>query len=783
MGEVIVKEKTKERFFQCLKEGSLFISAPCGYGKTSVVRELLDEEECAYSYITCEGGNFEEKIKQYIQGIVVIDDFQLLKEQQAVFLRDLLEGMECHIVILSRSSLPAIFKAAFIQGKLRALDEQELLLGMMEIGRLLKGLGVDANPGQTLEILRDTGGHPLAVKSMAMYLQAKKLYSRQLAEEVKYDIFDYYDTRLYACCPKELKPFLLKIAGLRCITGQLATAVNNGAEAELLIREAWKAGYLLPVDKPDTYEITPAYFEYLKHKQQMLLDQETIKQVYTNAGSCYEAGGDVLKALECYNISGDHDKMQELLIDNFRRHPGTGHYYEMEKYYFALPEDVIRKSPQLMCGMSLLCAMCMQFDQSERWYEELKTCIGRLDKKSAAYKDAMSKKIFLDIGLPQWGVKHVLINLLRGVRFMSAYHMKLPELSVTSNLPSLMRGGKDFSSWSKKDRRLYDTVRVPVEKVLGRYGAGLGDIALSESLFEKGGTDSYELLTMLTRGLLAAETRGAPELCFVAKALIARIYIASGEIDAAVRMIDAFYQAMESRCETRLLPNIEALRIRISLIRGETYEADQWVREKAPDENERFYTMERYRYMVKIRCYIQAEHYMEALSLLGRLKDYTSRFHRTCDGIEVGILTAIVLFRSHDPSWQEILKEALETAQEYGFIRSFAEEGAAIHPLLEELDLGMIDTRFTERLLKAVRKQAIHYPRYLKAAARMREPLTKMEKNVLELIASGMKNEEIGDFLSISTNTVKFHIKNLYSKMQVKNRTQALRAAREYKLI
>ena len=54
------------------------------------------------------------------------------------------------------------------------------------------------------------------------------------------------------------------------------------------------------------------------------------------------------------------------------------------------------------------------------------------------------------------------------------------------------------------------------------------------------------------------------------------------------------------------------------------------------------------------------------------------------------------------------------------------------------------------------------------------EPLTRREQAVLELIAQGLSNKEIADTLHISPNTLKVHIRNLYGKMGVENRTQAL---------
>ena len=51
--------------------------------------------------------------------------------------------------------------------------------------------------------------------------------------------------------------------------------------------------------------------------------------------------------------------------------------------------------------------------------------------------------------------------------------------------------------------------------------------------------------------------------------------------------------------------------------------------------------------------------------------------------------------------------------------------------------------------------------------------LTNREKEILELIAKGLNNKEISDILFISENTVKYHIKNIYIKLNVKNRVQA----------
>ena len=64
-----------------------------------------------------------------------------------------------------------------------------------------------------------------------------------------------------------------------------------------------------------------------------------------------------------------------------------------------------------------------------------------------------------------------------------------------------------------------------------------------------------------------------------------------------------------------------------------------------------------------------------------------------------------------------------------------------------------------------------------------REPLTDRETEVLTLLATGMSNAEIGDELFISINTVKSHLKNVYGKLGVDNRTRALSTALELGVI
>ena len=63
------------------------------------------------------------------------------------------------------------------------------------------------------------------------------------------------------------------------------------------------------------------------------------------------------------------------------------------------------------------------------------------------------------------------------------------------------------------------------------------------------------------------------------------------------------------------------------------------------------------------------------------------------------------------------------------------------------------------------------------------EPVTARELEILQLIALGLSNREIAETLTIATNTVKKHASNIYGKLGVKRRTQAIALARDLGLL
>ena len=132
---------------------------------------------------------------------------------------------------------------------------------------------------------------------------------------------------------------------------------------------------------------------------------------------------------------------------------------------------------------------------------------------------------------------------------------------------------------------------------------------------------------------------------------------------------------------------------------------------------------------------------------------------------------------------------ALELAEPEGFIGVFVEQGPpvaeALANLVEQHRLGAVQPVYVEHILAAFSR--LRPPGAARgeqpAPSALIEPLTGRELDVLRSMAEGLKYKEIAARLFISLNTVRFHVKAIYGKLNVNNRTQAIEVARQLRIL
>jgi ATP/maltotriose-dependent transcriptional regulator MalT len=147
----------------------------------------------------------------------------------------------------------------------------------------------------------------------------------------------------------------------------------------------------------------------------------------------------------------------------------------------------------------------------------------------------------------------------------------------------------------------------------------------------------------------------------------------------------------------------------------------------------------------------------------------------------VELLVLRALAEKEGGDWTSALadvRRALTIAAPRNYVRVFLDEGRELAALIDRLDLeqlrGSEAAPLARRLLRAMRTPDVQG----EAPMCMGEELTKRELSILKRLETGLSNKEIAEAIFVSEGTLKWHLHNVYGKLNVKNRSGAMTRAR-----
>ena len=783
-----------------------YIYGVCGIGKTELFTRYLGKRK----YILLDAGRLGQTSLEIEKGtqrkIVVIDNLQELameEECEAIYQKiiTLIEREDVWLILSGRCEVPPWLMAARYREVFYVIQESDLIFDDRMAEQFVEQEGISLTAEQFERSREYCRGVPIPWKMTAeVYrsLAENSLFSgkgKPLTEELYQNLvdiaynqmWDYLEAHVYDCWDVGIQEFLMEMSIVDSFDVSLAEMITGRNDVEKLLEQSkWIGNFMVEhYGKEEViYAFLPEMQASMRRRLRKKYSKEKIYTLYVNAGIYYQLNNWPLKALEMYQTVGDTERIASILIDNVRKAPNNGFYYELKKYYLTLPEEKICKSPELMCGMSMLQSLLLNIEESERWYEELKKYAK--EHTGGEKRLARSRLLYLEIGLPHRGSEDMIEIMKKASGLLLEKQVNLQEFSVTSNQASQMNGGKDFCEWSKRDKELARTIGKIVEMVLGKYGKGLVNLALAESFLEKGG-DNYEVAALANKGKMQAESVGKLEQCFVADGILAWLHILTGKVAEAEELLGRFYRKAEAEERYKLLANVRTFLVRCRLYSGNREEVDRWLETEAPDVEQGFSIYDRFHYMTMIRIYLQQGRNEQAYNLLSKCEYYARVMKRTYIAMEVKILMAVTRYRMEEESWKSLFAEALEMAQEYHFARLFSREGAAVLPLLNETDWKPKEvpdnpsaTRenkmFWRKVQDETARMARYYPGYLKSGM---EPvaLSDTMQKILSLQAEGLSKEKIAERLNMSVSNVKYHTQQIYRKLGVSNKTEAVMEA------
>ena len=271
------------------------------------------------------------------------------------------------------------------------------------------------------------------------------------------------------------------------------------------------------------------------------------------------------------------------------------------------------------------------------------------------------------------------------------------------------------------------------------------------------------------------------DLLAVGYLMLARLEHAQGHPELAQAAMQAAQQLVgEDRLSPRRSVWVESALARLWIAQGNLERASHFVQKSGITPDDAVPYLRETEHLTLLHLLLAQGDHDAALALSGRLLQQAEATHRMGQVIEILLLQSLALQGKKELAQAlATLERALSLAQPEGYVRVFLDEGEPVAKLLYQARSHHRGAGYAAELLSALGK-ASDTPR--PPAQLLIEPLSQRELEVLNLIEAGYSNQEIGARLVISIPTVKRHISNIYAKLGVKSRTQAVSLGRELSL-
>lgn len=713
---------------------NVYLYAATGYGKTELLHRYLRRRR--HIWLSGEGLTVEtlQEIALPAEATMVIDDLaRVLDPAVRREIVSMLDQPGLWLVLAGRCPLPSWLTGPYVNGRLSVIPEEDLRLSEEEIAKLYLSWGVQL-PRNLLEkrIIPLVEGNPLGARLLALEMSQGSSYTEELVNDLTRKFYEYLNQAIYSEWPEEIREMMMQLSLLEHFTIQQAEEMTGRSDVNRLLAQAAEMGNLFSF-KDGGYTLRPAVINSMKLRMETVCDRVRKNELLRRAGTICEKEGNIPRALKLYQDGQCEKEIHALLIDNARRYPGGGYYYELTPAYLALPEEEVRSSPDLIAARSMLYSLALNATESERWYAVLQEyAAGHPEPEE--HRLAESWLVYLDISLPHRGSTNLIEVLDEAARKIQTERLVMPEFSVTGGQPSLINGSKDFCDWTRDDQ----TMAFQLEKHVGA-------------------------------------------------ALVARVYLVTGHPGDSVKTLEELETRAQQRGARRVVRNVRAMQSRIKLWQGRVEDAVRWM-ENEPQNEIHFNVLERYCYNTFVRVYMAQQRYDKTAQILMRLRSYANMEKRPWLQMEGDLLESIIRYRTGNPLWKTELTQVLRRAESYHFVRLFCREGAALLPLLQELGCPEgVDEAYWQEVLGKTRAMAEAYPLYLSTNAPAALPgavqLSERALQVLRLQDRGLTRSEIARQLQLSERSVKYQCEQAYHKLGTSNKVEALAAARKLNLL
>ena len=878
----------------------VLISAPAGYGKTTLLSTWVADCKYPVGWLTLDqGDNDPVRFWQYIGAalkkandrlgkslhsalfsvqtpdleqiiielvnniatsnkklILVLEDYHVIDNAEVhASINFLLDHIppEVHLIITTRSDPPLHLGLRRGRGQIAEIRSANLRFTPDETTEYINHImQLALTDEDVISLAQRTEGWIAGLQLAVLSLQQqtdKHAFVTAFTGDDRY-VMDYLLEEVIQRQPSEIQTFLLKTSCLERLSGPLCQAVTAQTDSQSILVYLEQSNlFVTSLDnRRYWYRYHQLLADLLRRRLHKLFSPQEQSDLVQRACTWYVSEGLIVEAVSQAIASSEYPLAAELLEQYVVTVFFSSETMLVHHWLRSLPEDVLRQSPLLCTAFANTCAHFGTFQkealqQTAYWLDaaEKALIIPTPDRPndaltrgfiglSRAYLSLWRRdppQITMDLAkraladLPPEGISSSDQNFQRLRSGLTnnlgiSYTTLGDEVSGLQAFIETQRIGEACGDWlnwytavANQSLILSHHGRLPEALVVCRnalpeeahnggqlqhaapYAAVLyqmiGQIHLERNELDKA-EEALRKCLQLSRFIAAGDWQA--NSCIS----LSRLWLAQGNLAEAFSVLDQVKSE-----STRARVTIDTWKVRLWLVDSSEHpevisHALEWAAGKSLQAFEPYWTSFETLTLIRVRItqhWLIVKHTSDALPDMQVLQDFLAEEIRaavTSDNIarliELHLLQSLAWHAmNHLSKARESLLSSLEAAMPGGYVLLFVEGGDPVKKMLNRLSGDLRDrpqlASYVSRILSAF-ESVTRKPTQVDGLI---EPLTERELEVLRYIAEGGSNPEIARRLFVSPNTLKAHSQNIFRKLNVHNRLQAVNRARELGLM
>ena len=886
-GDHLHRQQLVDHLDQSRNRPLFLISAPAGYGKTTLASHWLEASDRPHAWLSLDEtdndlrlflsyfltsiqsifpdfgrhtlamvnaptlppvaalvGSIVNEIDRLEQSfILALDDFHLIRDDSVfeMFNRLLRHPPKTmHLLLIGRRDPGLPISKLRADRRMVEIRAQDLRFNDLEIKKLLSQmLGIQVDSATAAAVAKKTEGWVTGLVLAAFSMRNQGVIDPELLEPhvTAQSVMEYLFSEVFSRQPSEITQYLMNTAVLDRFCGPLCEAMCEPSEDRSKLNiDGWEFIkwlnqqnlFLIPLDHERRwFRFHHLFQELLLGQLNRRRNQGAINALHTRASEWFAENGLIEEAI-MHALVGGKPKTAAQLVEQH----GFGllddvQWPRLQRWLKMLPGEIVEQNPGLLVLAAWLHQINFQLKEMVSCLNKAEVlCTNRTDLERAI-GHVNTLRIFQytaagdgDRGLncARRAFKRLPKNdrWARMFAFMSeaiTYQMLGDREKANDTIEASIRESELYSSISKSHFQAnpcfvywmeadLTTMQQTAEQALRVARKDQVSHAIAQALYFSGVVHYHRNELQAAEEKLTAVvndryTQYAHNFAHSAFAL-ALVHQARDRTDAANQVGDSVVSFCLDTHNPDLLKLARAFQAELALRQGRTAEAAHWAKQfdaKTLILMYRFYVP----HLTQVKVLLAQDSEKSrtrAADLLKVLYDYVIFTHNR--RFQMDVLSLQALFddsRGKKEAALEKLTRALMLAEPGGFIRPFLDLGPSVADLLKKLHRKRIASHYIEKILASFEQEAdkksepettdqqigsSQKPRSSSSTSQpLVEPLTNRELDVLELLAQRLSNQEIAEKLFISTTTVKSHLKNIYQKLDVGKRRQAVEKAKK----